>query len=322
MPFPKIKNGHVDVMLTNILLAYTNSGYAADTILPIVPNLKKESGLIPKVGNAHLRRYHSKRTLYDEGQHRMNFTISKDDSYQIDYFDLDIYLPDRLQEQLDSPFNARKIAMMTNMEALKLDREAALAAILTDTAVLTNNDTLSGGDQWSDTVNSNPDKDIDTARDSVQQSIGREANGCHFSREVANAMRRHPWFLDIAQSAIKGGVSKSKALSVNGLIETLKAWYDFEYVTIGNQIKVTSQEGQTETMGKVWNDDMVLYHRPSAPALMAPSFGYSFQLSGKNMRSTVRREPLSDKGDLIGVDWAYEDNILDVDAAYLIKSVV
>jgi hypothetical protein len=309
------------MQLTNILLAYTNPQFLADQILPTVPDLKEESGKIGSMGNAHLRQYSTKRSLYDESEHRIEFTISNDNSYQIDYFDLDAYVPDRLQDQLQAPFNALNAAQMTVMEAMKLEREIALAAALTSTSIITNNTTLSGSSKYTDGANSTPESDFDTARDSVQTKTGREANAVYMSRKVMNALRRHPWFLDIAKSSLAGGAAKSGALSVNAFIETLKAWYDLQYVFIGSQIKITSAEGQTETKGAVWGDDVVWFYRTPAPSLFAPSFGYSFQLAGNNLQTRVRRH-VNDKGDIVEVIWAYQDKILDTNCAYLIKNAV
>lgn len=319
--FPKLTNGRVDPQLTNILLAYTNDSYIAGEILPTVPNLKEESGKIPEMGQAHLRSYEAKRALWDDGEHRIEFQISNDKSYQIDYYDLSVYVPDRLQEQLQKPFNARNAAQKTVMESLMLIREKALADAMGDNAILTNYTTLSGTSQYTDKVNSNPDTDFDTARDSVQSNIGREANAMYMSRKVANALRRHPFFLEIALQSLGGGAGKPKSLSINALIETLKSWYDLDYVFIGKAINITSNEGQTVSKAAVWGDDVAFFYRPTSPSLYAPSFGYSFQLSGKNMQTRVRRHT-EDKGDVVEVLWAYQDKIIDADSAYLIEDAV
>lgn len=320
--FPQVTSGRIDPQLTNILLAYSNPMFLADQILPTVPNLKDEAGHIPQLGTSHLRVYTSKRSVYDESSHRIGFEVSNDAKYHIDYYDLDAYVPDRLQQQLQSPFDAQNIAQKTALDSLKLEREVGLAALMTSTAIITQNTTLSGSSKYTDGANSNPDSDFDTARDAVQNGIGREANAMYMSRKVANALRRHPFFLQIAQSSLNGGKAKGDALSVNGLIETLKAWYNLDYVFVGSQIKVTSQQGQaTVTKGAVWGDDVVFFYRPTGPALMEPSFGYSFQLAGQNLRTSIRRHE-NDKGDLVRVDWAYQDKILDTNAAYLIKNAV
>jgi hypothetical protein len=316
---PTVSDTRVDPLLTNILLAETNDSFVAEKILPTVGNLKDETGDIGSVGNAHLRQYASKRSVDDLGQHRITFEVSQDDSYRIDHYDLAIYLSDRKQSQAQKPFDLRVIAQRTNMDALRLEREIGLAAIMTDTAILTNQSTPAN--LYTDTVNSTPEVDFDTARDSVFSKTGKEANVVLMSRDVMNVLRRHPWFVAISSADQNGGAGK-KALSPSAFVETLKAWYELDEVVIGRARKITSNEGQTEVKAAVWGDDVVFFHRPAAASLMAPSFGYSFQLAGKNLASKVRREPLEDKGDLLEVEWAYQDKVLNVDAAYLLKTVI
>ena len=176
-----------------------------------------------------------------------------------------------------------------------------------------------GTDQFTDPT-SDPIGRIDTAREAVFAATGRYPNVISVEHRVANALRRHPAILDIAKAKLNGGAASTGALSEGGLVETLKAWFNFDDVIIPRGVKITSKEGQTETKGAVWNKDIVVFYRPSGPSLFTPSFGYSFQLSGYNLRSVVRREPVADKGDEVEVMWAYQDKVLDTNSAYLIKS--
>lgn len=308
---PKVDTVRTDQLLTNVLLAYTNDSFIADMILPTVPNLKDRTGKIGKLGNSHLRRYKSKRALYDESQHRITFEYSQDDTYSIEDYDLETYVPDAIAGQTRAPFNTRRDAAKITLDALRLERELALAEALHDTTILTNNITLSGTSQFDDYNNSTPGTVIEAGRTSVQNAIGREANGMALSRKVFNTLKRHPYFLNQVQ-----GLS---VLSGSKLIELLKDEFELDYVLVGKSIYVNSEEGQTETKTTVWYNDIVLFHRAKEPSILAPSFGYSFQLAGKNVKSTTRREPNANKGELIGAEMSYEDLILDADAAYLIK---
>ncbi|MEE8151268.1 MAG: hypothetical protein V3T43_06090 [Nitrosomonadaceae bacterium] len=317
--FPKITNGRVDPQLTNVLLAFKNPSYLADQILPTVPNLKDYTGKVPEMGQSHLHQYASKRAVYDEGEHRITFTISNSKTYEIDDYDLSTYLPDRVQTQLQLPFNARNAAQFTVMEAMMLEREIGLADALSDTSVLTNQSTPAN--LYTDGVNSTPEVDFETARDSVHDATGLEANAILMSRKVANVLRRHPWFLEIGYRTLAGGSGKMQSLSMDAFTETLKSWFALDFVFIGKPIKITSREGQTVTKGNVWGNDVVFFVRPKAPSLFTPSMGYSFQISGKNKRTVIRRHQ-NDKGDLVEVQWAYQDKILQVEAAYLLKTVI
>lgn len=313
MAFPILQNGRVDKQVTNVLLAYTNDDFIVDKILPTVPNLKEESGKIASLNSEHLRIYDSVRALYDESDHRMEFKISNDKSYQIEYHDLESYLPDRLIDQLQEPFDARRDAALSLMQSVMLERENALAAVMTSTSVLTNNTTLSGTSQFNDYTNSDPAGVIETARTSVQNKIGREANSMVLSRKVFNTLKRHPFFLNLVR-----GVS---VLAPNTLIELLKDYFELENVYVGKSIYISTKEGQTETKTQLWGNDVILFYRPATASLLTPSFGYNFALAGQNLRASTRRHQ-NDMGELVRLEYAYQDKILDADAAYLIKSAV
>lgn len=310
--FPKLTSGRVDTQVTSVLQAYTNPDFIADKILPAVP-VSEESGKIASIENEHLRVYDSRRSLYDEGGHRMEFKISNSDSYQIEYYDLEAYVPDRLQKQLQAPFVARRDAGISVMQAMMLERENGLAAAMTDTNVLTNNVTLAGGDQFSDFANSTPEDVFEDARTAVHAAIGREANSVYMSRKVFNTLKRHPFFLNL----VKG----IRVLDGNMLTQLIKDYFEVKNVFVGKSIKVTSNEGQTEAKSVVWGDDVVFFYRPDSASLYEPSFGYQFTLAGQNLRADTRRHH-NDLGDIERVMWAYQDKILDTNAAYLIKNAV
>lgn len=312
MPFPTISQGRVDVPLTNVLQAYSNPDYLAPLILPAVP-VVDESGLIGALENNHLRVYSSKRALYDEGEHRMEFKYTKDDTYQIDFYDREVYLPDRLKNNTRSPFDARRDAGFSVMQALMLERENGLATALHSTAVITQNTTLSGTSQFSDFANSNPDTVIETGRTAIHDATGREANSMVIGRQVFNTLKRHPFFLEMVK-----GIS---VLDGAKLIQLMKDFFELENVYVAKGIKVTTNEGQSETKAKVWQNDVVLFYKPARASLYEPSFGYQLVLSGGNLRTDIRRHPL-DLGDIVRVFNAYQDKILDTNAGYLIKDAV
>ena len=144
----------VDPMLTNIALAYKNERYIADLIFKPL-GVKKQSG---------------KHFVYDQGRFRINETLRAKGSnsnevtlklttgstYFCDDHALKQFVPN---EDVDNSVisNAPFIDAAENvMDMLMVDKEKALADYMADTANLTNNTTLSGTDQWSDFLNSDP----------------------------------------------------------------------------------------------------------------------------------------------------------------------
>jgi hypothetical protein len=321
--FPQVTQGRVDQNLTNVLLAYTNKRFVADRIFPTVGGLSDDSGLIPKMGKANLRQYAAKRELWDDTDHRVTFSIDTSDRYAIEYFDLSTMIPDRIMKQWKLPFDAHLAAQNNIIENLKLIREAAVADALTSTAVMTNNldFTSTAARQWSTATTSTPLADIQAAKDSVFSKTGMEANRIILERKAANTLRNHAEIKAIAYASLASTGNKKAEISIDGLVEILKAHFNFEDVIITQAVRVSSKEGQTETLGVVWGPDCVVYYAPSVPGLMTPSFGYSFQLADEVMRSVVRRAP-SDKGDVVEVSEAHQDKIIDVNAGFLIKGVV
>lgn len=317
---PTPQQGRVDQRLSEILIAYKNPAYFAGEFFPVVPGLKDDTGLIPTFGKAHLRHYTtSKRAVYDESDHRINFEMGTDLKYSIDYYDLETYVPDRIKKQFRSPFDALAGAQLTVAEALFLEREVAAAAALTSTSILSQNVTLSGTDQWTNPTASDPLGDIDAAVAAVRAALGVDPNVISIHHDVLVALRRHDAFKALATAGIQGGQQFRDRLSVNSTIEALKAYYGFEKVIVPTNRRVTSKPGQTDTVGQVWNKDVIVFYVPPAPGLFQQSLGYSFQVEGGNMQTVVRRAP-KDKGDLVEAQWAYQDAILMPEAAYLIKN--
>jgi hypothetical protein len=299
--------------IANVLMAYTNEQFLAPQILPVIAT-DKRTGEIPVLGTNHLRVYDSRRSTYDESQHRMAFEISSDLTYDIEDYDMDIYVPDKLIEEQEAPFNLRRDAQMSVLQAMMLEREVALATLMNDETIITNYTTLSGTSQWDDYVNSTPDTNVETARDTIHAAIGREPNSMYMSRAVFNKLKYHPLFLN--------RIAGIKVLDGQVLRQMIKDLWEVDNLYIGGGIKISTNEGAAETKTKVWNDDVVLFYKPATPSIWTPSFGYQFTLKNHNMKSSNRREPNADKGVLERLDWSYQDKVLDVNAAYLIKSAI
>lgn len=299
-----------DKFLENALLAVTNSDYIADKLFT-PRTVTKDSGIIGGIGNEHLRDYRTERALYDRSPHEVELSYTEEATYKIGYHDLSNYVPDRIVEQAENPFNPRRDAGLQLLESLKLKREVELANIITDTSVVTQNTTLSGTSQFNDLGNSNPDTVIQSALDTVQAAIGREANTIMLGRKVMMTLKRHPFFL-----SLNSGLS---VLSDEVIIRNLKDFFGFTNVFVGRTIKVTSAQGQAETKGAVWNNDILVYYKGSGN--FDPTFGYNLNLSGYDLRATVRRD-LEDEGDIVKVSNAYQDLPVLTEAGFLIKNAV
>lgn len=316
MPFPTMQTGRVDKQLTNISLAITNGEFIHSKILPVIPNLKNESGVIGKFDDAaHLRIYESIRSIGDEGQHRIEYKQTNNTKYEINFHDLEKYTDDRVRDQFEKPFDARRDALTILEASRDLEMENGIATVLADTSVLTNNSTPSV--LWDDPT-SDPLGDMEAVAEAIRLEIGRRPNKAWTNAAVISKLKTHPQFTD----KFTGG-GKITVLNQAKVIEIIKEHLGLDEVHVGTAIKATSLDGQgTLTKGEVWADDFGLYFAPKTPSLNTPSFGYRFELAGKNKRVSNRRELIGDKGDLLRLEWAFQDKILMTNAAYLLDQVI
>lgn len=314
MALPTQQNVRIDPLVRNILIAKSNEekNYIADLILPPIP-VTEVSGVIPTIGNSHLRSYDSKRATYDESQHRIEFTTSTSVSYKIDWYDLEVFIPDELVAAEQVPFDVQVAGGWTVTQAMMLEKDRSLAAIMTSTSAITQNVTLSGTSQFNDVVNSRPDQVIELARTTIFNKSGREANSMALSRKAFNTLKYHPFFTNQMRGLAYTGDAE--------LLGLLKLNFEVDNVFIGKTISVTSNEGQTATMDTVWGNDIVLFYRPATPMLYEPAFGYTFQLVGGELEPSLRRHH-NDIGFLTRVRMARQQKIIDTDMAYLIKNAV
>lgn len=312
MPFPQLSFGRVDKQLTNLSLMPTESGeFIHDMILPVIPNLKDESGIIPKYGKAHLKSYSCKRDLWDESEHRIKWELDAPDRYDIEYFDIEDYIPDRLKNQFQAPIDAYRDSLLS-LETIKNETvEQSLADVMSDTTIMTNSSTPTT--KWNAT-SSTPLKDMEIALESVRKKIGRRPNKCVIAANTLSALTYN--------DEIKGLVSGIRTvMTQQQVIDVLKTQLGLDQVLVGSAVKNTAKDGQTDVIADIWDEVVVFYYAPNQASLKTSSFGYRFELTGQNARVT-RRPNLGDTGEMQRLEWAYQDKILNVDASYLLYNTL
>lgn len=319
MAAPQLFKSRIDPLLSNLLLSYTNEqNFIGDKVFSpcMVPT---ESGKIGYLDNTHLRGGNSKRGVFDLTPHRMEHSVGNDKTFAIDYYDKEMLLPYRLEQQSQAPFNQKKIAAFRLMESAMLENEITVANTMTSTSVLTQNTTLTGTARFDQFDTSTPEDVIETGRQTVLSKTGVLPNSVIIPYGVLSVMKRHPFFL-----------SQNRALnrlSDEVVIATIKEFFGLTNVYVAKAINVSSAQGQsTETMSYVWGKDMVLFYQngsaESDAQLLAPSFGYVFKLQGQDMYVDTRLEPTIQKGELVRINWARQYKVLDAQLGYLVKSVI
>lgn len=309
-------NLYVSPLLTQFSLAYKNSNYVAELIMPIV-KVNKDSGKIATYGMDNLRIANSIRAQ-GSSTNEVNHSVSIGDHYFLEEHALKELVTNEEVENADKPIDPKKDAVDNLMERILVIKEKALADTMGNTAILTQNVTLAGNDQWSDFTNSTPIADIMTGIAAVRTGTGKMANTLFFSYSVWLTLLQHPDFVN----RVKVGVADSDA--IKGII--MKAFPMIKNIIIGEAQYNSGVEGGTDTLTDIWGKNAWVLAIESSPSLKSRTFGLTYQ--GRENRMVDESGPQQNgeawdrKGTFIRVTDKYDQKLVDVNCAYLIKNAI
>lgn len=309
MANPVLRSMAVDKILTQFSIAYRNENYISEMIMPVI-KVKERSGKFAKYNKDNLKFEFNMLRAPGTQARTFDYGVSQG-TYTAEEHALEKIVPDEFVDNSDDPYDPKRDATMFCIDKIWGFQESALATSLADTALLTNNATLSGTDQWSDYTNSDPLDDFRTARNSIKSKTGKTANVCVLGWQTWLQLQNHPDIVD-----------RIKYVGVVNIDSTMKALADLlevKQVLIGDAIKNTAVDGQTDVITFVWGKHAWMLHVAPRPGLMMPTFGYTM----KDVPRVVDTRRDEDRlGDVVRVRDSYDQVIIDVDLSYLIKDAV
>jgi len=297
----------VDPALSNVSIKYMNDTFIADQIFPIV-KVSKQTGKYYVYDKSNLRIDKTDRAA-GSGANEVDFGLSLQ-TFACDDHALKGFVADEIQDQADAALNPLidETEMLT--EKMLLDRESKLAAILADTAILTQNTTLSGTSQWSDYSNSDPIGDVRTARTTVHQNTFRKPNTLILGKQVFDQLVEHPQIIERVKYSQLGIITE----------EILARLFQVEKVVVGEAGKNTANEGQTDSMSYVWGKHAVIAFVAPQVRLKQLTLGYTFTYA---MRQVKRWRDEDREGTYVRIGQDnYVQKVVAATAGYLIKNAV
>lgn len=307
-------SNYVDAALTSISQAWLNqdSGFIAGKIFPEVLVPKKtfkiweydKSSLRVPSSSVRTGRSRSQEATY--GKSTSDYGPLQEHSLS-DFIERDELL------MTDSPLNAESDAVENLNHVMALIDEKDLATTLSDTAVITQNTTLSGTSQFSDYANSDPFAKITTAATQIKSSALRLPNTVFMGWEVWMQLINHPDLLDRTKWSQLGVVTGQTLLAI-------LAPYGIKNVYIGKASENSAAEGQTDSLGSVWGKNLWLGYVTDRPSRREVNGGYKFRLEGG--REVTREEQNNPPGvEIVNRDY-YDYALLAEECFYLIKNAV
>ena len=311
MAFVSPIQGHIDVALSNFAVQFRNPSYVSDQVFTRVP-VQRQSDKYWRFGKENLQALVDDLRAPGAAAQRVLQTLSAD-SYFCDDHALERLITDEERANFDAG-DVEQWATETLVDKLLLRKEKLFADLVTDTAKVTQNVTLSDTSQWSDYANSTPTEDIQTGQETIAQNVGVRANTLILGFPVFSKLRNHPKIVERVQN-IRVGVVRE---------EDLASIFDVQRVLVAQALEVDAAGNVSFVFGK----HAVLGYVSATPAFGEPSFGKSFVWAGAPGATNGfivelgRAAPTSRKADELAVHFYYDQKITAVEAGYLIKNAV
>lgn len=309
------KDVHVDQLLTNVSIGYSNAGYIADQIFPVVP-VDKQSDKYLTYDKSHWFRNEAKIRATGTKSERGGWNYSSD-TYFCDRFSYGHEIYDEERSNADNAFQLDSDAAEFATDKILMQREVAFAGSFFTTSVW-GTDKTGGTDftRWSDYAGSNPLVDVSDWMDTIEASIGREANRLVMGKQVWTKLKWHPDLIDTIKYTQRAQMGLDLAATL----------FEVERILVGRAIYTTSPEGTAEasvSYSRIWGKHTLLIYVPNTPSLRQPAAGYTFtwQRVPQSLRYIKRMRDEEREADIIEAN-AYYDHKVTGAAAGLFGSTV
>jgi len=304
---------HIDQVLSQMAIGYRPSGFIADMIFPTVPVAKQtDKYLVFDRGD----RMRIESTVRAPGTmaRRVSESVGSATYYANNYaLAAAAILEDKVNA--DPAFVAGVINGKATflLDKLLLDWENRVALMCTSGSNVGSSAAVSSG--WSGS-GADPLANINTAIDNVSDSNGVRPNRVVMGLQAWRSFRRNSTVRNLIFGTNNGGGYPT--------VQQVAQLLDVEEVLVGGAYQNTAQEGQSETLATIWNDNVLVYYAPQTPAIDRPSFGYNFRWSAPGLPNMqVERHPFDSKtkSEDIEVGYYQDEKITGASYAFLLKAV-
>ncbi|MBN1261081.1 MAG: hypothetical protein JXB35_10410 [Anaerolineae bacterium] len=314
---------HVDALLTNMSVKYKNLIYIARSLAPMVL-VKKRSDIVPKYDKSNWARDEAKETSEREPPPVIGYSVDTTDNYYCREYSVGHFVGDARKANTDAPFDADRDGMEFVVDKLEMRNERMFVSKFWKTGVW-GSDEIGGTNftKWSVYGSSNPVIDLRAAMRTVRRGLlGRNANVLTLGDLTFDIIADHPQLLE----RIKYSGSNDKPAMVTKAM--IAALLGLERVEVGVSVYTASARGTAE--GDVvytpnWDDDALLMYVPPRPGLGVPAAAYTFVWQtafGGPRFIKRRRDPLSDKGELIEGFEYFDQHVIAASAGVFFSDAV
>jgi hypothetical protein len=303
----------IDQLLTAASSAYIPKGFLCEEILPSIQSANS-TGKLAKYGMSHLRVENSLKG--GRGKYRQVQPIARSTtSFSIEGHGLEGMVTKEDYKNVILPYRAEEDETLGVTMQLWVEKEKLLADTFADTSIVTQTVTLSGLDQYSDPLNSDPIDDFSVARATVRAGCGLPPNLGVMDWAVFNKLRFHPQMLDAL------GYKQSRPGGLN--VDEMAVAMGVEKVLIAGAMYNSAKEGQTDALAALWGKHIFFAQVPAKAEPYQVSAGYLVGYEGEKPRKVYKQSNFNPPGSTsILVEDNYDMLISNAGAIYSIKSAI
>lgn len=258
----------IDPILSTAAQGYQNADFVGMALFPSVPVMQR-GGKIISFGRDDFR-LHATGRVPGANTKRVNFGHTSG-SYALEQHALEGVVPFELLEESNTVpgIDLGRGAVQKTQDIIGLRLEKAQADLATTAANYgaSNKVSLSGTSQWSDfSGTSNPEGDIETAKEAVRSQIGKRPNTVVMGAAVWAKLKSHPKVIDRIKYTGRDSATP----------ELVAALFGVQRVLVGDAL----YENDAGALADVWGKFVVVaYTEVGGIADMGrPTYGYTYRL--------------------------------------------
>jgi len=310
---------HHDTLLSNIAVtAFADGvdGLIGSDLFPEVP-VGKQSDRYPIIDKGAFLTIPNTRRAPRTLAERVEFQVSSD-RYFADNYALagEIALEDLANADMAFGLRENTVKLVTNN--MLRDQEQLIVNIVTSATNVGSGVVLSGGDLWSDFVNSDPIGDVTTAHAFIRSRTGLIANVAAIDWDTFQIVRRHPDLLD-QYKFVRGG-----QLDMPQVADA----FNVDRILISRAVVEQAREGGTSSMTSMWGNNCLLAHVEPGVSMQTRTLGLRFKWRPAGFPSdmgvvTKREEGAGQRWvEVIEAHRFQDEKIIASDLGYLISSTL
>jgi len=281
----------IDPILTTFAQGYVRPGNVGQLLFPRA-NVATYGGQILTFGKEAFRKYNTKRAP-GSATKRVQFGYAGQ-KYAIAPSALEAVVPFELQTDASQvpgiDLASDSVGLVMDIHEIELESECAALATTAANYDANHKVTLTTTDCWTAASTSDPTSDVFAGSEAIRSSIGMRPNVCVLSPAAFAALQFNEKILDRLKYTSAGSVTT----------DLLARLWNIAQVAVADAVQAS---GQTDALGDLWGDDVVLaYVAPptgsNARSNARPSYGYTYTLNGM----PLVRQPYQDQNAL---SWVY-----------------